>query len=66
MYLYNNGIDPYSGDIFHENPFVLKAACILLNNFADFSWLIFIVIDLLTAIFIYFGTKSISRKNVSL
>jgi phosphatidylinositol glycan class U len=65
VFLYNNGVDPYIGDIFHENPFVLKIASFLLNNFLDFISLFFIIVDLLTAIFIFYGTRGISKKNVS-
>lgn len=61
----NNGIDPYIGDIFHENPFVLKFASYLLNNFTEFISLFFIIVDLLTAVFIFYGTNGISKKNVS-
>lgn len=65
VFLHNNGIDPYIGDIFHENPFVLKTASLLLNNFAEFTSLIFIIVDILTAVFIFYATRGISKKNVS-
>jgi phosphatidylinositol glycan class U len=64
-YLYDNGIDPYHGDVFHENPFLLIGANFLLNNFGQFISLILIALDLLTAVFIFYGSKAISRKNVS-
>ncbi|KAG5676334.1 hypothetical protein PVAND_006177 [Polypedilum vanderplanki] len=63
VFLYDNGIDPYDGDIFHESPFILIAANFLLKNFGEFISLILIIIDLLSAVFIYYGSKSISKRN---
>lgn len=63
-HLYENSVDPYQGDVFHENPLVLIGANFVLNNFAGFVPVIFILLDLLTAVFIYHATKGITRKNV--
>lgn len=63
-YLYDHSVDPYQGDVFHENPLVLIGANFLLKNFAGFMSIILILLDLLTAVFIYYGTKGITKKNV--
>lgn len=63
-FLYEMGIDPYSGDIYHESPYILIGSTFLLNNFSDYMSIILILLDLLTAVFIYFGTKEITKKNV--
>lgn len=63
-HLYGIGVDPYEGDIYHENPFILIASSFLLNNFRNFMSLIFIVMDLMTAVFIYYGAKGITKRNV--
>lgn len=64
-HLYENSVDPYVGDVYHENPFVLIGTSFLLKNLGGFVSLIFILLDLLTACFIYYGTKEITKKNVS-
>lgn len=64
-HLYDNGIDPYHGDVYHENPFVLIGSTFLLKNFGDFMQLIFVALDLLTAVFIYYATKGITKRNAS-
>jgi hypothetical protein len=64
-HLYDNSVDPYYGDVYHENPLVLIGTSFLLKNFAGFTNVIFILLDLLTAVFVYYGTKGITKKNVS-
>lgn len=64
VYLYENDVDPYQGDLFHENPLILLGASFLLKYFSDFVSVILILLDLLSAIFIFYGTKEITRKNV--
>lgn len=65
-YLYENSVDPYQGDVFHENPLVLVGANFLLKNLpVIYISIIFILLDLLTAVFIYYAAKAITKKNVS-
>jgi GPI-anchor transamidase subunit U len=64
-HLYENEVDPYQGDVFHENPLVLIGGSFLLKNFAGFMHIFFILLDLCTAVFIFYGTKNIAKKNVS-
>ncbi|XP_070495128.1 phosphatidylinositol glycan anchor biosynthesis class U protein [Chironomus tepperi] len=63
VFLYDNGIDPYIGDIFHQNPIVLKSASFLMGTVGEYVSLIFIILDLLTAVFIFYGTRGICKKN---
>lgn len=65
-HLYDHEVDPYQGDVFHENPLVLIGANFLLKNFAGLMPTLFILLDLLTAVFIFYATKNIAKKNVSL
>lgn len=64
VYLYENSIDPYMGDIFHENPVILTASWWLLRNFAGFISFVYILLDVLTGLLIYHSTKKITKKNV--
>lgn len=64
-HLYDNSVDPYQGDVYHENPLVLIATSFLIKNFAGLISIILIMLDLMTAIFIFYGTKEITKKNVS-
>ncbi len=56
-------MDPYDGDIYHENPLILFVTNYIINNFNDFIPLLFILVDLLTSILIYCSTKNFTRKN---
>ncbi|CAH0394485.1 unnamed protein product [Bemisia tabaci] len=52
--LYDEGIDPYKGDIFHETPFILVVSNWLMHNFSPtLICLIFIACDILTAVLLY-------------
>ncbi|CRL00804.1 CLUMA_CG014056, isoform A [Clunio marinus] len=62
-FLYANDVDPYEGDVYHENPFILFTTSFLLKNMSGMIPIIIILLDLLTAIFIYLGTKAISENN---
>lgn len=63
-YLYDSSIDPYQGDVFHESPIVLIGASFLLKNFSLFVPIILILLDLLTAVFVFYGAKGVTQKNV--
>lgn len=63
-HLYDIQVDPYQGDVFHENPLVLVGAHFVLKNFSSFVPIALIALDLLTAVFVYFGAKGVTRKNV--
>lgn len=65
VFLYNHAVDPYDGDIFHENPLLLISSSFLLNNFSSFVPIFLILLDLLSAVFIYHAAKNFTRKNVS-
>ncbi|XP_002132259.2 phosphatidylinositol glycan anchor biosynthesis class U protein [Drosophila pseudoobscura] len=53
IYLLDQGIDPYSGDLVHETPLVLKALSGLFLNFPQWLPLIYIMLDLLTGALLY-------------
>jgi hypothetical protein len=63
-YLYDNEVDPYQGDVFHENPLVLVGAHFLFKNFNSFIPMVLIVLDLLTSVLVYYGARGITKKNV--
>ncbi|XP_053695438.1 phosphatidylinositol glycan anchor biosynthesis class U protein [Sabethes cyaneus] len=44
-YLHSNGIDPYEGDLYHQNPFILVSVWYLLQNAANFVSLVFIQLE---------------------
>lgn len=54
VYLWNSGLDPYSGDVFHEYPISLQFYKILVSYFnVD---LVFAATDIITAILLQFST----------
>ncbi|XP_022225993.2 phosphatidylinositol glycan anchor biosynthesis class U protein [Drosophila obscura] len=53
IYLLDQGIDPYSGDLVHESPLVLKALSGLFLNFPQWLPIFYIVLDLLTGALLY-------------
>lgn len=63
-FLYNAGINPYSGDMYHENPLILVASSWLLNHCSHLIPLLFISIDLLVAMLLYFMAKRFTKEMV--
>lgn len=63
-YLYENGIDPYAGDMYHENPLVLYSSHLLIKHAAPFIPGLFILCDLLCAFLLYRMSKTFIAKMV--
>ncbi|KAG8240226.1 hypothetical protein J437_LFUL004686 [Ladona fulva] len=57
VYLYQEGIDPYSGDMFHETPVGLYVFDWLIRNCSQWLGIIFVASDLLTAHLLYMTAK---------
>lgn len=57
VYLYNEGIDPYQGDMFHESPLMLVLFHKIIYKIPSFLPLIFTLSDLITAMCLYITTK---------
>ncbi|EDW78127.1 uncharacterized protein Dwil_GK24175 [Drosophila willistoni] len=49
VFLLEHDIDPYSGDLVHESPLVLKGLSWIFLNYASYLPLLYILLDLLTA-----------------
>lgn len=59
VYLRNFGVDPYSGDLFHETPLCLEAFSLMQKFLTDtFLKLLFILTDFTTAWLIAATAKS--------
>lgn len=62
--LYNENINPYDGDLFHETPLALVFFSYLTSTLSDlYVTLVFIACDLLTAFILYYTSK-IYTKNL--
>lgn len=65
--LYNEGINPYAGDIFHETPLVLWLFSKILDQVSPtFINVLFIVCDIITSYLLYKGAKIYSSELVSM
>lgn len=53
IYLFESGVDPYTGDSFHETPLMLLVFRTLIDLFGPFLQVLFILIDLLTAYLLF-------------
>ncbi|XP_067625482.1 phosphatidylinositol glycan anchor biosynthesis class U protein [Eurosta solidaginis] len=53
IYLYENGIDPYTGDVVHELPAILVLLVRIFSYMGSFVPLLYILLDLLTASLLY-------------
>lgn len=53
IYLYNQGVDPYSGDLFHESPLMLLFFRNVVYYIGSYVEFLYIVIDILTAVLLY-------------
>lgn len=65
-FIYERGMDPYEGDIYHENPLVLMGTLFLIRHLSTFIPFIFILIDLLTGLLLHFFAKSTVEDLVSI
>lgn len=65
-YLYHAGINPYSGDMYHENPLILVASSFLIKHFSSFIPFLFILMDLTTATLLYQMAKRFVKEMVIL
>lgn len=65
-YLYNSGINPYIGDMYHENPFVLKVSSLLIAYVPTLIPLLFVGMDLLVGILLYHMAKHFIRQMVNI
>lgn len=65
MSLYNEKINPYDGDLFHETPLALVFFSYLTSNLSDFYVsLVFIACDLVTAFILYYTSKIYTENLV--
>jgi len=53
IFLLQNGIDPYLGDLVHESPLILSALSGLFKNYPQFLAMFYIILDVLTAALLY-------------
>ncbi|KAJ9597871.1 hypothetical protein L9F63_011272 [Diploptera punctata] len=65
VYLYNEGIDPYSGDDFHETPLGLFIFEKMIHHIPQCIGVIFILCDLLTAHILYQTAKAFMNELYS-
>ncbi|XP_071875282.1 phosphatidylinositol glycan anchor biosynthesis class U [Bombus fervidus] len=66
VYLHNCGIDPYTGDLFHETPIGLYIFNFIQQHLSQWVlFCLFVSIDLLTAIFLGLTAKQYTTELVS-
>ncbi|XP_050588523.1 phosphatidylinositol glycan anchor biosynthesis class U protein [Bombus affinis] len=66
VYLYNYGIDPYTGDLFHETPIGLYIFNFIQQYLSQWVlFCLFVSIDLLTAVFLGLTAKQYTTELVS-
>lgn len=67
VHLYNFGIDPYTGDLFHETPIGLYIFNLLQQYLSCWTlFFLFTATDLLTALLLAFTAKQYATELVSL
>lgn len=67
VYLYNFGIDPYEGDLFHETPIGLYIFDLMQKYLSQWVlFLLFIATDLITAVCLAITAKHYALELVSL
>ncbi|KAH8377563.1 hypothetical protein KR093_005964 [Drosophila rubida] len=64
VFLLQQGIDPYRGDLVHETPLVLKALSSILLNYAAFLPLLYVLCDLCTAALLYSMSRSFVAQKL--
>lgn len=64
-FLYKNNVNPYSGDLYHENPLILYASNFLIQNAGAYIPYIFVACDLFCAFLLYRMAKELIPQMVS-
>lgn len=64
--MYKNNINPYSGDLYHENPLILYASNFLIQNVGSFVPYLFVACDLFCAFLLFRMAKGLIAQMVSL
>ncbi|XP_064539061.1 phosphatidylinositol glycan anchor biosynthesis class U protein [Drosophila montana] len=58
VFLLQQGVDPYRGDLVHETPLLLKALSGILIHYAQWLPLLYILLDLCTAALLYLMSRT--------
>jgi len=67
VYLHKFGIDPYEGDLFHETPIGLYVFDLMQEYLPQWAlFLLFVVVDLTTALCLAFTAKHYAIELVSI
>ncbi|XP_053675725.1 phosphatidylinositol glycan anchor biosynthesis class U protein [Anopheles nili] len=61
-YLYKNGVNPYDGDMYHENPLILHASRWLLENAPNAIPSLFILLDVLCGVLLLLAARVFIRE----
>lgn len=64
-FLYDIGVNPYSGDLYHENPIILYASNFLIHTIGTFLPYLFVGCDLLCAFTLYQMAKALIAEMVN-
>lgn len=62
--MYENNVNPYSGDLYHENPLILYASNFLIRKAAPFIPYLFVACDLLCAFLLFRMAKDLTAQMV--
>lgn len=66
VYLHNLGIDPYTGDLFHETPIGLVTFNFIQKHLSQWGlYILFISVDLLTAFCLAKTAQQYTKESVS-
>ena len=63
-FLYESGVNPYTGDVYHENPIILIFSNALIKHIPQLIPYIFIASDLLCGILLFKMAKNFVKKMV--
>ncbi|EDW02927.1 phosphatidylinositol glycan anchor biosynthesis class U protein [Drosophila grimshawi] len=64
VFLLQQGIDPYRGDLVHETPLLLKALSGILLNYAQLLPILYILLDLCTGSLLYFLSRRFVEQKL--
>ncbi|XP_023177512.2 phosphatidylinositol glycan anchor biosynthesis class U protein [Drosophila hydei] len=64
VFLLQQGVDPYGGDLVHESPLLLKALSGILLNYAQWLPILYILFDLCTATLLYLLSHTFVKQKL--
>jgi hypothetical protein len=64
--MYKSKINPYDGDVYHENPIVLYFTSLIISNSSQIIQILYITLDVVTGILLFLAATKFIKDMVKM